>query len=131
MRRLRFRNGGLVVGAQCVGARETVGRSGRDRGLLCPDQPESPRPAPGRLARIKPLPGQLRKAASVLQGLPEIVECDRITGEDCFIAHAYVRSVEDLERLIDEIIPYATTNTSIIQSSPVERRLPPILARNR
>jgi Lrp/AsnC family leucine-responsive transcriptional regulator len=76
--------------------------------------------------RIRPIPGQLQKVAGILQGLPEIVECDRITGEDCFIARAHVGSVADLERLIDEIIPYAMTNTSIIQSSPVERRLPPI-----
>nr|WP_268939779.1 Lrp/AsnC ligand binding domain-containing protein [Paremcibacter congregatus] len=55
-----------------------------------------------------------------------IIECDRITGEDCFMVKAYVRSVEDLERIIDEIIPYAMTNTSIIQSSPVERRMSPI-----
>jgi Lrp/AsnC family leucine-responsive transcriptional regulator len=77
--------------------------------------------------RIRPIPGQLQKVAEILQGLPEIVECDRITGEDCFIARAHLRSVADLERLIDRIIPYAMTNTSIIQSSPVERRLPPIL----
>lgn len=76
--------------------------------------------------RIRPIPGQLQKVAEILQGLPEIVECDRITGDDCFIARAHVRSVGELERLIDEIIPYAMTNTSIIQSSPVERRLPPI-----
>jgi Lrp/AsnC family leucine-responsive transcriptional regulator len=77
--------------------------------------------------RIRPIPGQLQKVAEILQGLPEVVECDRITGEDCFIARAHLRSVGDLERLIDQIIPYAMTNTSIIQSSPVERRLPPIL----
>ena len=76
--------------------------------------------------RIRPVPGQLRKVAEILSGLPEIVECDRVTGEDCFIARAHVRSVEDLEALIDEIIPYAMTNTAIIQSSPVPRRLPPI-----
>ena len=45
--------------------------------------------------RIRPIPGQLQKVAGVLQGLPEIVECDRITGEDCFIARAHVRSVAD------------------------------------
>lgn len=76
--------------------------------------------------RIRPIPGQLQKVAGILQGLPEIVECDRVTGEDCFIARAHIRSITDLERLIDEIIPYAMTNTSIIQSSQVERRLPPI-----
>jgi Lrp/AsnC family leucine-responsive transcriptional regulator len=73
--------------------------------------------------RIRPIPGQLRKVAAILNDLPEIVECDRITGEDCFIARAYLRSVEELEWLIDQIIPYAMTNTSIIQSSPVPRRL--------
>ena len=81
--------------------------------------------------RIRPIPGQLQKITEILQGLPNIVECDRITGEDCFIARAHIRSVEDLERLIDKINPYAMTNTSIVQSSPVERRLPPITSRQR
>ncbi len=77
--------------------------------------------------RIRPLPGELSRVTDIVRSLPEIVECDRITGEDCFLARAHVASVEELERLIDRIIPYATTNTSIIQSSPVPRRLPPIL----
>lgn len=76
--------------------------------------------------RIRPIPGQLERVAKLLQSIPEVVECDRITGEDCFLARAYVSSVEDMESLIDEIIPYAMTNTSMIQSSPVPRRLPPI-----
>ncbi len=76
--------------------------------------------------RIRPIPGQFHKVAKILQRLPEIVECDRITGEDCFIARAHVRSMDDLGKLIDQVIPYAMTNTSIIQSSPVKRRLPPI-----
>ncbi len=78
--------------------------------------------------RIRPIPGELHRVAKILRELPEIVECDRITGEDCFIARAHVRSVAHLETLIDEVISYAMTNTSIIQSSPVERRLPPIPA---
>ncbi len=76
--------------------------------------------------RIRPVPGQLQKVAEILRELPEIVECDRITGEDCFIARAHVSSIDALEKLIDQVIPYATTNTSIIQSSPIKRRLPPI-----
>jgi len=76
--------------------------------------------------RIRPMPGQLKKVAAILQDLPSVVECDRVTGEDCFIARAHVASVAALEELIDKVIPYAMTNTSIIQSSPVQRRLPPI-----
>ncbi|WP_292058300.1 Lrp/AsnC family transcriptional regulator, partial [Mesorhizobium sp.] len=78
--------------------------------------------------RIRPIPGQLQKVAEILRDIPEVVECDRITGEDCFIARAHVETVEALERLIDKLIPYSMTNTSIIQSSPVPRRLPPMKA---
>jgi Lrp/AsnC family leucine-responsive transcriptional regulator len=81
--------------------------------------------------RIRPLPGELQRVAKIVQGIPEVVECDRITGEDCFMARAHVESVAALEKLIDKIIPYAMTNTSIIQSSPVPKRLPPILSDGR
>lgn len=77
--------------------------------------------------RIRPIPGQFHTVSKILNKLTAIVECDRITGEDCFIARAHVKSVADLELLIDEIIPYAMTNTSLVQSSPVARRLPPFL----
>ena len=72
--------------------------------------------------RVRPVPGELQRVADILRSLPEIIECDRITGDDCFIAKAHVKSVGDLEQLIDQIIPFAMTNTSIIQSSPVPRR---------
>lgn len=75
--------------------------------------------------RIRPMPGQLAKVAALLNELDPIVECDRVTGEDCFVAKAHLRDIEALEVLIDRIIPYAVTN-SAIQSSPVKRRLPPL-----
>jgi Lrp/AsnC family leucine-responsive transcriptional regulator len=80
--------------------------------------------AVGAYIRIRPAMGELARVARIVQEIPEIVECDRVTGEDCFVAKVYVASVEDLERVIDRLIPYARTNTSIIQSSPVARRLP-------
>ena len=76
--------------------------------------------------RIRPMPGELKTVADILRTLPEIVECDRVTGEDCFVARAHLKSIEDLERLIDQIIPHAMTTTSIIQSTLVKRRSPPI-----
>lgn len=68
------------------------------------------------------MPGQMRKVA-------EIVECDRMTGEDCFSARAHVGSIQHLERVIDAIIPYAMTNTLISQSSPVVPRTRVMLSR--
>ena len=76
--------------------------------------------------RIRPVPGQLEKVVEIIRDIPEITECDRVTGEDCFLARAHLASVLDMERMIDRIIPYAMTNTAIIQSSPVNRRLPPL-----
>ncbi|MGD1898907.1 MAG: Lrp/AsnC family transcriptional regulator [Phormidesmis sp.] len=76
--------------------------------------------------RISPLPGQLSKVVAIITQIEEIVECDQITGDDCFIAKAYVRSAKAIEAVINRLIPYAKTNTSLVQSSPVSRRLPPL-----
>ena len=76
--------------------------------------------------RIRPLPGLLAKVGAMIQALETIVECDRVTGDDCFIAKVHVRSTDELEHMIDQLLPYAQTNTSLIQSSPVKRRLPPL-----
>jgi Lrp/AsnC family leucine-responsive transcriptional regulator len=78
--------------------------------------------------RVRPMPGELKAVAEILRTMPEIAECDRVTGEDCFVARAHLRSIQDLERLIDQIIPHAMTTTSIIQSTLVKRRAPPIVS---
>jgi Lrp/AsnC family leucine-responsive transcriptional regulator len=80
----------------------------------------------GAYIRIRPAMGELQRVAALLAGIPEIIECDRVTGDDCFIAKAFVSRVDDLERVIDQLLPFAQTNTSIIQSSPVRRRQPPL-----
>jgi Lrp/AsnC family leucine-responsive transcriptional regulator len=76
--------------------------------------------------RIRPAPRQIAKVAELAQRTPELVECHRITGDDCFFMTAHVRSVEHLEELIDRFTPYGQTTTSIVQSSPVPRRAPDV-----
>lgn len=78
--------------------------------------------------RISPLPGQLSKVTSAIAEMEEIVECDRITGDDCFIAKVHVRSAQAIEDVTDRLNVYAKTNTSLVQSSPVNRRLLPLIA---
>ena len=80
--------------------------------------------AVGAYIRIRPAMGELQRVAQLVAEIPEIIECDRITGDGCFIAKAFVPHVGDLERIIDRLLPYAQTNTSVIQSSPVKRRQP-------
>jgi Lrp/AsnC family leucine-responsive transcriptional regulator len=72
--------------------------------------------------RIRPAPRQIPKVAELARATPEIVECHRITGEDCFFMKATVRDVQHLEELIDRFVIYGQTTTSIVQSSPVPGR---------
>jgi len=72
--------------------------------------------------RIRPAPRELKKVAELAQRTPEVVECHRITGEDCYFMRAWVRDVGHLEDVIDRFAPYGQTTTSIVQSSPVARR---------
>jgi Lrp/AsnC family transcriptional regulator, leucine-responsive regulatory protein len=72
--------------------------------------------------RVRPAPRQLHKVAELVRGMPEVVECHRITGEDCYLIRAHVRDVGHLEELIDQLAPYGQTTTSIVQSSPVPPR---------
>ncbi len=76
--------------------------------------------------RIRPNPGQLAKIADLAQHIPEVVECHRVTGEDCFILKVYLPGIDQLDRILDCFLMYGTTTTSLIQSSPVPPRQPPI-----
>ncbi|MDA3131448.1 Lrp/AsnC family transcriptional regulator [Atlantibacter subterraneus] len=78
------------------------------------------------LVRVKPLPGMLHKVEKMIQALPECIECDKVTGEDCFVMRLVVRSIDQLDVLLDGLADYAQSNTSIVKSSPVTRRLPPL-----
>ena len=53
---------------------------------------------------------------------PEVVECLRMTGEDCYLIRAHVRDVEHLEEVIDRFAIYGQTTSSILQSAPVAGR---------
>src|SRR5437016_11447288 len=44
--------------------------------------------------RIRPMPGQLAKIAELAQAMPQVVECERITGEDCFILKIHLERLE-------------------------------------
>jgi Lrp/AsnC family transcriptional regulator, leucine-responsive regulatory protein len=78
--------------------------------------------------RVRPGPGQLTKIAELAVEMPEVVECHRITGEDCFLLKVYVPAVNQLETVLDRFLLYGQTTSSIVQSSPVPPRsvaLPP------
>jgi Lrp/AsnC family leucine-responsive transcriptional regulator len=76
--------------------------------------------------RVRPIPGQVQRVAELAAQIPEVVECHRVTGEDCFIMKVHIPAMEQLDRLLDRFLTYGSTTTSIIQSSPVPLRSLPI-----
>ncbi len=72
--------------------------------------------------RAKPALRQLHQVGDLARKTPEVVDCRRITGEDCYIMTVHVRSVEHLEEVIDRFAAHGQTTTSIIQSAPVPGR---------
>ena len=69
---------------------------------------------------------ELDRIRQVARETPEVVECHRITGEDCFFLKLHLRAIDDLEDVLDRFTPYGRTTTSIIHSSPVDRRPLPL-----
>lgn len=78
------------------------------------------------IVRVKPLPGQLHLVEEVIRRIPEFVECDKVTGDDCFIARLYLHSIEQLDQILAKVTERAETSTAIVKSTPVARRLPPL-----
>lgn len=78
--------------------------------------------------RVRPDPGQLPRIAELARSIPEVVECHRVTGEDCFILKVHLPAIAQLDRLLDRFLAFGTTTTSIIQSSPVPLRPLPLPA---
>jgi Lrp/AsnC family transcriptional regulator, leucine-responsive regulatory protein len=56
-----------------------------------------------------------------------VVECHRVTGEDCYIARLHLRSIDDLEGILDRFAAVGQTTTSIVHSAPVGPRPLPLV----
>jgi Lrp/AsnC family leucine-responsive transcriptional regulator len=79
------------------------------------------------VVRVRPASRQLQKIPEVARATPEVVECYRITGEDCFFLKLHLRSIDDLEEILDRFVVYGQTTTSIIHSTPVANRPLPLV----
>jgi len=78
------------------------------------------------MVRIRPMPGKLPKIVELAQAMPQISECHRITGEDCFIMKLHLRSLDELDAILDRFLAFGQTTTSLMQSSPVPPRPLPL-----
>lgn len=78
------------------------------------------------IVRIRPLPGKLHVVQDLIQQIPQFCECDKVTGDDCFVGRLHIRSIDELDQILDRIADKAETSSSIVKAQPVKRRLPPL-----
>src|SRR3954462_4893080 len=74
------------------------------------------------IIRVRPSPGQIENVAQRARETQEVVECHRVTGDDCYVMRAHLRDVLHLEEVIDRFTVLGQTTTQVMQSSPVPGR---------
>jgi Lrp/AsnC family transcriptional regulator, leucine-responsive regulatory protein len=74
------------------------------------------------IIRVRPAPDRLKTVADVARKTAEVVECHRVTGDDCYVMKVHLRDVVHLEEVIDRFAALGQTTSSIMQSSPVAER---------
>ena len=79
------------------------------------------------LVRIKPRSGELHKVEKLIAQQPRFMSCERVTGDDCFVAKLALTDVPELDDVLLPLHDCAETHTSIIKSHVIEPRLPPLI----
>ena len=78
------------------------------------------------IVRVSPQSRKLHVIPEIARKVPEVTECYRITGEDCYFMRVYLQSIDDLEAILDLFTPHGRTTTSIVHSAPVPPRALPL-----
>jgi Lrp/AsnC family leucine-responsive transcriptional regulator len=123
--RLSLAELGRRVGLSSPAVAERLQRLERDRvitGYHATVDPRAVGYALSAVVLLRPAPGQLHNVVDLAAATPEVVECRRITGDDCFVMTMHLRDVVHLEEVIDRFIVLGQTTTSIVQSAPVPGR---------
>ena len=76
------------------------------------------------IVRIKPRSRQLHVVEKMIRDEPRFTACDRVTGEDCFIARLALMSVGELDDILLPMHERAEPHTSIVKSSLLRGRMP-------
>jgi Lrp/AsnC family leucine-responsive transcriptional regulator len=69
---------------------------------------------------------QRGEVAALAQRMRHMVECHRVTGEDCFVLKIHVEAIDQRDRVLDRFLAHGQTTTSIVQSTPVPPRNLPL-----
>ncbi|MBN9671053.1 Lrp/AsnC family transcriptional regulator [Roseibium aggregatum] len=132
--RMSLKDLSILSGLSSPGVSERIRRL-QERGVISGFSAEIDPRALGyslqAIVRIRPLPGKLHIVQQLIQDIPEFIECDKVTGDDCFIARLAIPDIEKLDGILDKVSDKAETSTSIVKSQPIRRRPPPLTVESR
>jgi Lrp/AsnC family transcriptional regulator, leucine-responsive regulatory protein len=63
-----------------------------------------------------------KRVEDLVVELPEVLECHRATGTDCYVMKVVLASMGHLQTLLDKLVLWGSPVTSIVISSPVPER---------
>ena len=117
----------VFVSAPTVAARiEAMRRDGIIQGYSTEINPE----AFGNVIRayidMEVTPGKRTELYEYLRGCPQVVECNRVTGEYSLLMEVFFRSTEEMGVFINHLQHFGRTKTQIVFSSVIKHRGTPI-----
>lgn len=59
----------------------------------------------------------------IIANEPRVIECHRATGHVHYYVKAALTGMDDLQQLIERLVPYCNTRTSILLGTPIENRI--------
>ena len=127
--RLRTTELARRLGVSTPTVRERVARleeSGVIRGYRIDIDPAALGRPVAAWVRLRPGPNQIQKIVELAGRTPEVVECHRISGEDCFLMRVQVAAIAGLEEVLDKFLVHGQTTSSFIVSTPVPPRPVPL-----
>lgn len=69
------------------------------------------------LIRIRTTHAQIPQCLAAFAAMPEVIEADRITGEDCFVVRVVVAHMAQLEQAIDSLARLGAVTTAVVLAS--------------
>lgn len=127
--RLRTTELARRLGVSTPTVRERVSRleeSGVIRGYRLDIDPAALGRPVAAWVRLRPGPNQIPKIVALAERTPEVVECHRISGEDCFLMRVQVAEIAALESVLDKFQVHGQTTSSFVVSTPVPPRSVPL-----
>jgi Lrp/AsnC family leucine-responsive transcriptional regulator len=115
------------VGMSAPAVRERLGRleqAGVIRGYRVDIDPAAVGLPVAAWVRVRPGPGQLPKVADLARRSPQVSECHRVTGDDCFLLQVHAPSIGELESVLDGFLLFGQTTTAVVVATPVLPRTP-------